>query len=82
MNEPTIQFPVICPLCGAESLTEYKAADVASALLSRSAELKLYAPCHDYYWTASRGELRQVRQYMGAWLKAAPFSSPKGANTG
>jgi hypothetical protein len=72
MNEPTIRFPVVCPLCGAEAITEYPVADVASALLNRSVGLKLYTPCHDYRWTASQLELQQVREYMGAWLTTAP----------
>jgi hypothetical protein len=81
MNEPTIRFPIVCPLCGTEAMTEYPIADVANALLSRSTELKLHAPCHDYYWTASQAELQQVRQYMGAWLKTGPHSSSEGAST-
>ncbi len=72
MNEPTIQFPVICPKCGKEQLGEYLVADVADALLARSGTLQLYAPCHDYYWTPSQWELQQVRQYLGAWLQASP----------
>jgi hypothetical protein len=82
MSEPVIQFPVTCPLCGAEAMAEYPVADVANALLSRSAELELYAPCHDYHWTASQWELQQVRQYMGAWLKSAPADSPSSVSTG
>jgi hypothetical protein len=82
MNEPTIRFPIICPLCGAEAINEHPVADVASALVARSVELKLYAPCHDYHWTASQCERQQVREYMGAWLKAAPSSEPSEADTG
>jgi len=76
MSEPMVQFPVTCPKCGTESIARYPVADVATALLSRSTPLKLYAPCHDYYWTASQWELQQVRQYMGAWL-AAPQPAPQ-----
>ena len=82
MNEPTIRFPVICPLCDAEAITEYPVADVASALLTRSTGFELYARCHDYHWTASQGELQQIREYMGAWLRAAPCSEPRDPNTG
>jgi hypothetical protein len=72
MNEPTIHFPVVCPKCGTEELGEYPVADVANALLVRSNSLQLYAPCHDYHWTASQGELQQARQYLGAWLTSLP----------
>jgi hypothetical protein len=82
MNEPTIRFPIVCPLCGVEAINEYSVADVASALLARSVELKLYAPCHGHHWTASQREREQIREYMGAWLKAAPSSEPREANTG
>ena len=34
MREPTIQFPVTCPLCGNEALAEYPVAEVADALLA------------------------------------------------
>jgi hypothetical protein len=70
MKEPTIHFPVTCPLCATEAITEYPVADVANALLSSGADLILYAPCHDYHWTANECERQQVRQYMGIWSKA------------
>jgi hypothetical protein len=70
MNEPTIQFPVTCPVCGAEALAEYPVADVADALISRTGALQLRASCHDLRWTASKLELQQIREYLGAWLKA------------
>jgi hypothetical protein len=72
MNEPTLRFPIVCPLCGRETIGEYPVADVANALLTRGVELTLHAPCHGQRWTASRKELKQIRQYMGAWLQAAP----------
>jgi hypothetical protein len=70
MNEPTIQFPVTCPVCGTEALGEYSVADVADALISRSGPLQLRASCHNHRWTASKLELQQIREYLGAWLKA------------
>ncbi len=82
MNEPIIQFPSTCPLCGTEAITEHPVADVANALLSRSVELKLYAPCHDYYWTASPWELQQIRQYMGAWMKPVTETEPDHSRDG
>ena len=76
MNEPTIQFPVTCPKCGAEAIADYPVADVADALLSRSTVLQLYAPCHDCHWPASQAEMQQIREYMAAWMKKAPAALP------
>jgi hypothetical protein len=72
MNEPTIQFPVTCPECGREALNTRPVAIVANAILSRSDRLELYAPCHARRWTASREELEQIREYLGAWFASAP----------
>jgi hypothetical protein len=70
MNEPTIQFPVTCPLCGTEELAEHPVADVADALISRSRALQLHSRCHNHRWTAGKHELQQIREYLGVWLKA------------
>jgi hypothetical protein len=70
MDEPTIQFPVTCPLCGAEELAEHPVADVADALISRTGALQLHSRCHNHRWCASKAELQQIREYLGGWLKA------------
>jgi hypothetical protein len=71
MKEPTIRFPVTCPRCGSESLTELPIADVANALLVRGHILQLFVSCHEYSWAASQLELQQIREYLGApWLDA------------
>jgi hypothetical protein len=64
MNEPVIRFPVTCPQCGKEQLTELRIADVAIALME-GRELTLYASCHEYHWSASDSELQQIREYLG-----------------
>jgi hypothetical protein len=70
MNEPTMQFPVICPKCGTEGLGEYPLAAVADALLVRAGTLQLHSRCHNHRWPASEEELAQIREYLGAWLIA------------
>ena len=74
MTEPTIQFPVSCPKCGREELGEYSVAEVAAALLAPTTTLRLYAPCHEYHWTARAAELAQVREYFREWMKCQPPS--------
>lgn len=74
MNEPTIQFPVSCPKCGREELSEYSVAEVAAALLAPTTALRLYAPCHEYHWTARAAELAQIREYFREWMKCQPPS--------
>ena len=67
MDEPTIQFPVTCPKCGAEALGEHPIADIAIALMNRTV-LRLFAPCRcRYSWIASPAELAQIRDYFDAY---------------
>jgi hypothetical protein len=72
MREPTIQFPVTCPVCGNEALGEYPVAEVADALLARAGDLQLRSRCHNQRWTADAEELAQIREYLGAWITALP----------
>jgi hypothetical protein len=70
MDEPTVKFPVTCPLCGTEELGEYPVPDIADALIFRTGALQLHSRCHNHSWSASKPELQQIREYLGAWLKA------------
>jgi hypothetical protein len=72
MREPTIQFPVTCPLCGNEALGEYPVAEVADALLAGTHTLHLRSRCHNHGWPASGQELDQIREYLGAWTQIIP----------
>lgn len=65
MTEPTIRFPVTCPVCDREVLTEFPVALVAIALIQWN-NIRLHAGCHDVYWNASRREVEQIREYLGA----------------
>jgi hypothetical protein len=70
MNEPMIRFPVVCPKCGNERLTEFPVSLVADALL-RKTGIFLVAACHDTTWQASSLEIEQIREYLGSvWLNA------------
>src|SRR6266436_4731185 len=64
-NEPAVCFPVNCPLCARELLTELSAAEVEEALTVGSA-IRLRAACHDVYRDASKLEVEQIREYLGA----------------
>jgi hypothetical protein len=77
MNEPTIQFPVVCPVCGNEALGEYPVAVVADALLAGTEALQLRSRCHGHGWSATQHELDQIREYLGAWLKTLPSDARK-----
>jgi hypothetical protein len=65
MNEPTLRFPVACPKCGRERLTEFPV-DVVADALNKGFDICLVATCHDVIWTASELELEQIHQYLGA----------------
>ena len=65
MIGPTVRFPVACPKCGRERLTEYPVDEVADSL-RRGSDLCLVATCHDVIWTATELELEQINEYLGA----------------
>lgn len=68
--EWTVRFPVVCPNCRSERLTEYPVNVVADALL-RGTQLCLAVTCHDMIWDATEVELEQIRQYLGTvWLQS------------
>jgi hypothetical protein len=65
MSEPTVRFPVTCPKCGRERLTELSV-DVVADALQKGSDISLVATCHDMIWTATELELEQIQEYLGA----------------
>ena len=63
MIEPTIKFPVVCPKCGREQLSELPIDEVVYAL-NRGTDICLVATCHDVIWTATEPELQQIHDYL------------------
>jgi hypothetical protein len=63
MIEPIIRFPVVCPKCGREKLTEFPINEVVYALNGGS-DISLVATCHDVIWTATERELEQIHEYL------------------
>ena len=63
MKEPTLKFPVTCPSCALQSLADISIAVVANALLTEK-NIRLYASCHDLYWTATFVEREQLREML------------------
>jgi NH3-dependent NAD+ synthetase len=63
MIEPTVRFPVVCPKCGREKLTEFPINEVVYALKGGS-DITLVATCHDVIWTATEQELEQIHEYL------------------
>jgi hypothetical protein len=64
-QQSIVKFPVVCPRCGVESLTEVSV-DLAAEALMRNEGIQLRAACHNLYWTASPTEMQQLREYMSA----------------
>jgi len=64
MIEPTVRFPVACPKCGTERLTELPV-DVVADALQKGSDICLVAICHDVIWNATELELEQIHQYLG-----------------
>jgi hypothetical protein len=63
MIGPTVRFPVVCPKCGREQLTEFPINEVLYAF-NRGSEIILVATCHDVIWTATELELQQIHEYL------------------
>jgi hypothetical protein len=66
--EPTVRFPVACPKCGRERLTEI-AVEVVADSLRRGSDICLVATCHDIIWTASESELEQIHEHLAAVMR-------------
>jgi hypothetical protein len=72
MEESLIRFPITCPRCGNESLTEFRAV-IATIAVIEWQSMRLYSPCHEVFWEASDIELDQIGAYIGAsWIGASP----------
>ena len=63
LSGPFVRFPATCAECAKESLVEYPVALVAHSLLTGRG-IRLYAECHDKYWTATFLEREQLREYL------------------
>jgi hypothetical protein len=63
MIDSIIRFPVVCPKCGREKLTELPISEVADSL-SRGLDISLVATCHEVIWTATELELEQIHEYL------------------
>ena len=59
-----VVFPVTCPECNRESLSQLPAALIKSALLRE--RLILRSRCHPVEWVASTQEIEQIRDYLWA----------------
>ena len=63
--EPVLRFPVNCPLCGEDLLTQMPMA-AAERALSAGAVIGLRSNCHGVRWEATDREVEQIRQYFDA----------------
>ena len=63
MPEPILKFPVTCPDCALESISELSIALIANALLTGKG-IRLHSNCHDHYWTATFTEREQLRKSL------------------
>jgi len=67
-EQPVVQIPVNCPVCGTERLAEFPVAVVAIAL-TRWNNMRLQTTCHDVAWDATPRDLQRIRGYLGSqWL--------------
>jgi hypothetical protein len=59
-----VVFPITCPECNTESLSQLPAAMIKGALLRE--RLILRSRCHPVEWVASAQEIEQIREYLWA----------------
>jgi hypothetical protein len=64
-TEPVLRFPVICPSCASECLSESAVASIAAALLRGSA-IPLHCMRDGFSWNAGKDERAQIRAYLAA----------------
>lgn len=81
MPEPLLKFPVTCPDCALESVSEIPIAIIANALLTGKG-IRLHSRCHDHYWTATFTEREQLRKSLAqlkidAHTHAGPPQTPR-----
>jgi len=81
MPEPTLKFPVTCPDCALESVSEIPIAVIANSLLTGKS-LRLYSYCHDRYWTATFVERERLRKSLAEYSPPVePFAHPLARST-
>jgi hypothetical protein len=78
MQEPLVRFPITCPECAMEQLTERPMLQIAEALAAGK-KLRLYSACHDVYWTATFVEREQLRDYLKT-MRLTPGSNASTAD--
>jgi hypothetical protein len=71
MPEPTLRFPVTCPACALESLSEMPIAVIANALLTGKG-IRLHSKCHNLYWTATFVEREELRNSLALLQVESP----------
>jgi hypothetical protein len=82
MREPTMKFAVTCPDCALESVLELPIAVIANSLLTGKG-IRLYAGCHDQYWTATFVEREQLRKTLAALrVETLPQDPPNAERNG
>ncbi len=67
MNDARIRFPVVCPVCGVDSLVSRRLADVVRALYCAQT-IALASQCHGARWEANPMEMEQIWDYCMATL--------------
>jgi hypothetical protein len=72
-----MKVAVTCPECALESISELSIAVVANALLTGKT-IRLYAACHDQFWTATFVEREQLRKSLAALPVKTPHAQRDG----
>jgi hypothetical protein len=69
-----VKFPIVCPLCGTETLAQ-RLLEQLVADLAGDRRIELSSDCHEISWPASECERDQLRDYCAV----AQFHAGRGA---
>jgi hypothetical protein len=62
LDEAQIRFPVVCPICGGDSLASHWLKDIVGALCLAQ-PIALRSQCHGARWLANQSEIAQLQDY-------------------
>jgi len=67
LNDVRLRFPVVCPICGVESLANLCLMDMVRTLYCKRS-IALASQCHGSRWDANQIEIEQIKAYCMATI--------------
>ncbi len=77
MKDARIRLPVVCPICGVDSLANLCLTDIVRGLCCGQ-NIALASQCHGARWDANEIEIEQIKDYFMATIFYAQETSAAG----